>query len=238
MKYGAILDLETTGLNAESDHIIEIGLVKFGYQENNKDMPILSTVGFLQDPGIPISEEITEITGITNQQVAGQRIDWAYVAALLQDVEIVIAHNATFDRGFIEQIPEISALDLHWGCSRSHIDWRGHGFKTEALNYLAADHGFVNPFAHRAVFDCATTYRIVSPYLHELIKRSYEKEFLLSAIGAPFAAKDALKSCGYRWNPEQRVWQKLVPEGSLEKERDFLAKDVYNGQPRHMETQV
>ena len=119
-----------------------------------------------------------------------------------------------------------------------HIDWQRHNFKTTKLNYLAADHGFVNPFAHRAVFDCATTFRLISPYLRELIARSYEREYLIKAVHSPFGSKEALRQRGYRWDPEERCWSRVCGETALGEERMFLAEHVYQGMPRHLELEV
>lgn len=226
MDYGVILDLETTGIDPQNDRIIEIALLEFGV-EADKDPVISRSFSAVEDPGIPVSDEILKITGVTREILAGQKIDWDYVRAFLAKTSIVIAHNAEFDRAFLDKSGELKDLNLHWGCSRKHIDWKKHNFRTTALNYLAADHGFVNPFAHRALFDCATTFRIVSPYLPELIARSYEREFKIRAVYAPFESKDVLKQRGYYWNQDARVWERVVSESQLEGERCFLGAEVY-----------
>jgi DNA polymerase-3 subunit epsilon len=119
-----------------------------------------------------------------------------------------------------------------------HIDWRSHGSRHLGLTYLAADHGFLNPFAHRALFDCATTFRLVSPYLGELIARSYEKEFTLRALQSPFESKDILKGRGYFWDAESRCWTIVLPESKIEAERIFLSEEVYKGPSKHREYPV
>lgn len=239
MDYGVILDLETTGIDPENDRIIEIALLEFGV-ESDKEPVISRGFSAVEDPGVPVSDEILKITGITREILAGQKIDWDYVRGFLANASIVIAHNAEFDRAFLERSGQLKDLKLHWGCSRRHIDWKKHGFRTTALNYLAADHGFVNSFAHRALFDCATTFRVVSAYLPELIARSYEREYLIKAVSSPFESKDVLKQRGYYWNPEARIWERTIPESQLEDERRFLAAEVYKspGASRHQEEEV
>ncbi|NRA66358.1 MAG: DNA polymerase III subunit epsilon [Pseudobacteriovorax sp.] len=234
MDIGLIVDLETTGIDSKNDKIIEIGILEFLAEDGVEPM-ITNMYSELEDPGEPISEEIQSITGINDDMVAGRQIDWSRVRELFGRADIIIAHNADFDRGFLEARPELAGIDIHWGCSVKHIDWHGHGFKTRALNYLAADMGFVNPFAHRALFDCATTFRLVSPYLKELITRSFMKEYKLLAVGAPFAVKDKLREAAYRWDAQQRVWGKTVFEDRLDAEREFLASEIYQGSSRHEE---
>lgn len=234
MDSAIIVDVETTGLDADRDQIIELGYLEF-VLEGDQMPAVVETYGGLEDPGLSITPEITKITGIENAHVKGRKIDWTKFRGALERAQVVIAHNMLFDRDFLEKREELKGLNLHWACSMNHIDWSSKGYKTKSLNYLAADHGFINPFAHRAVFDCAATFRLISPYIKELIERSYEKEFQVIARGAPFESKDVLKQSGYRWDPGQRVWSKVIPENKLVVEREFLCADVYAGPSRHEE---
>lgn len=229
MDFGLILDVETTGINPDEDRIIEIGILEFGLLEGRDDPEILNLYGALEDPGLPLSPEIQRLTGLSDAVLSGQRISWDYVRGLMQRAAIVVAHNADFDRSFIERRPELADLKTHWACTMKHIDWEGKGFKTRALNYLAADHGFINPFAHRALFDCATTFRLMSPYFPELVQRSYLREVRVFAVQAAFEMKDKLRNNRYRWDAQRRCWFKDILEDALEVERSFLQKEIYQG---------
>ena len=241
MDIGVIVDLETTGLDPLKDQVVEVGLIEFAVSPDSAGgLRAGMTGGYsaLQDPGRPLPPEVAKLTGLSDDLLVGQSVDWAVVRETLSRASVVIAHNAAFDRAFLERRPELDGIKPHWACSVKHINWRQHGFKTRALNYLAADHGFVNPFAHRALFDCATTFRLVAPYLEELIRRSYLGEYLVSATGAAFETKDILRINGYRWNPEARVWAKNLLEDELVEERKFLATEVYKGDTRHREEKL
>ena len=114
----------------------------------------------LQDPGFPISTETTEITGITDQDLKGQKIDWATVKSLLNASELVIAHNAGFDRPFIEKelgekVPKV------WGCSWMQVDWDEKGYGIKKLELLSAYHGFFTD-AHRALNDVDALLNLLS----------------------------------------------------------------------------
>lgn len=234
MDFGLIVDVETTGLEPGKDKIIEIGLMEFGVEGD--ELPrVIRSYGALQDPECEISDEIQRLTGIAPADVRGQAIDWTVVRGFFARASVVVAHNVDFDRRFIEATGQVTDLAPHWACSMRHIDWRRHGFNTLSLNYLAADHGFVNPFAHRALFDCATTFRLVAPHLKELIARSYEREFVIKAVRSPFESKDVLRARGYRWDPLERCWGRVIGETHLEDERQFLAEAVYKGKPQHEE---
>ena len=237
MKYGLILDLETTGLDCNNDKIIEIGIIKMALDENYK-AHIIETYSELEDPKVQINELTENLTGLNNTLVEGRKINWEKIIQDVRQSSFVVAHNMPFDRSFIEQREELKKEKIHWACSQRHINWKKHGFKSQALNYLACDHGFVNPFPHRALFDCATTFRLISPYMEELLKKSYENEFELLATGAPFKYKDKLKERGYYWNPEKRVWFKNVFETDLEEERQFLTKTIYSGKSLFEERKI
>lgn len=235
MDYGLIVDLETTGLSGENDKIIEIGLVEF-VVDADRPPTIADIYGAVEDPGEPLTPEITKITGLEDYCLKNRKINWQLVQEFFDRSSVVIAHNMEFDRSFLKNRSELNLASVHWACSQKHINWQEHGFKTRALNYLAADHGFVNPFAHRAVFDCAATFKLITPYLNELIETSYEREVLFSATGAAFETKDLLKANGYRWNAGDRVWQKSVFEKKIEEERKFLSEQIYaTGRGQHTE---
>ena len=235
MDTGVIVDLETTGIDSEKDQIIEIGLLEFMLEDGQE--PIITEMyGACEDPGFALSAEIIELTGLTDASLKGRQINWQHVQSMLGRASVIIAHNAAFDRGFLQKRKELQLSSAHWACSQRHIDWRGKKHRCRSLNHLAADYGFVNPFAHRALFDTATTFRIVKPFLTEMLHRSYEREILLEAVGAAFEVKDKLRERGYSWDAQMRVWAKQVFESELEQERSFLSDAIYHGHLRHKET--
>jgi len=70
----------------------------------------------------PIPAEITRLTGITDEMVAGQMIDIGELRALIELADLVIAHNPAFDRPFCEAFSPVFA-EKAWACSVSEIDW-------------------------------------------------------------------------------------------------------------------
>jgi len=120
----AVVDVETTGINPDSDRIIELGICLFEYdRQNGRIYKVLGSWEWLENPGFSIPPEITNITGITDEMVVGHRIDERAGNDLLGRVVLVIAHNADFDRRFLERrLPALATK--HWACSRADIDWR------------------------------------------------------------------------------------------------------------------
>ena len=100
LKIGVFLDIEATGLSLENDKLIELGMVKFEYSDDGRIFRILEEFNAYQDPNQKISQFITELTGINDEMVKGQKIDESAVIEYLENVDLVIAHNAMFDRAF------------------------------------------------------------------------------------------------------------------------------------------
>lgn len=229
---GLIIDLETTGLQAGKDKIIEVGLVQFRYDKKTCEiLSIISREDFLQDPGIPLPKLITELTGLTDEMLKGQKMDRKRIETLCKESSLIIAHNAAFDRGFMHK--EFPASDeCFWACSKDDIDWKANGFSCRVLQHLCNDHEFYYE-GHRAEIDCMSLLKLISKnnkknttYLKELVDAAFLKEFVLFADGAPFESKDILKNAYFRWDATNKVWTKKIKENNLEEMKELM-KTVY-----------
>lgn len=74
-RMGLFIDVETTGLDLQKDEIIELAMVPFTYSLDGRIFEIRRAFQGFQEPSAPISAAITKITGITDDMVAGHRID-------------------------------------------------------------------------------------------------------------------------------------------------------------------
>jgi DNA polymerase-3 subunit epsilon len=92
-----------TGLDAKTDEVIDLGMVKFTYCLDGRVTRVIDSFGSLNEPANSILAEISTLTDITNDMVAGKRIDAANVSTFVADANIVIAHNSNFDRKFAER---------------------------------------------------------------------------------------------------------------------------------------
>jgi DNA polymerase-3 subunit epsilon len=66
-----IIDTETTGLDHTKDEVIELGMVAFTYREDGRISDVVGVFSVLREPSVPISPDITRLTGITSELVAG-----------------------------------------------------------------------------------------------------------------------------------------------------------------------
>ncbi|MFK8028906.1 MAG: 3'-5' exonuclease [Gammaproteobacteria bacterium] len=237
VKTGVYLDVETTGFDHESNHIIELAMVKFTFSSDGTLFRLGEEYDELNDPGVPIPDEITRITGITDEMVEGEKFDANAIEAFIADASILVAHNANFDRKFVEASFPFFASKA-WACSVSQINWRDAGFESAKLEYLAYRQGFFYS-GHRAVTDCLAGIHVLSyeidgkPALAQLLETARLKGFRLWAANAPFESKDLLKARGYRWNSGEdgkpKAWYKDLGSDELEAEQKHLATNVYGG---------
>jgi DNA polymerase-3 subunit epsilon len=232
-----LLDTETTGLSHASDKIIELAmlLVQVDVATGQPFGPVTTFEGF-EDPGMPIPDVAKQVTGISDDMVRGQRLDDAQVQALIDQADLVVAHNAGFDRPFVEaRFPGFA--DKPWACSFADIDWKALGAESAKLSALAQDQGWFYD-AHRALVDCQALLQVLGQRvgddglngLQRLMAAAARPSYKLRATGSPFDSKDQLKARGYRWDGEAKVWFcHLGSEAVLNDELVWLKAEVYGG---------
>ena len=199
-------------------------------------MQIGNSYSAFPDPKVPLSEEIKKLTGITDDMLKDQKINWSLVEEIFSQSHIIIAHNAAFDRPFIDKQIPIS-LDKIWGCSLKQINWLEKGFTIHKLEILGIFHGFFIENAHRALNDADALLYLISlqdentnsPYIKEILTNARRLTVCVKTTSAPFESKDLLKKRGYFWDSSNRVWVKSVFKDEIDEEVSWLEKDVYKG---------
>ena len=99
VKRALVIDVETTGLSTQNDDVVQLAMLPFDYEEESGQiLTVHKELAFegLREPAVPISQEASLITGITDGMVAGKSFDDAAVAAVVTEADLVIAHNAYF----------------------------------------------------------------------------------------------------------------------------------------------
>ncbi|MBQ7968248.1 MAG: PolC-type DNA polymerase III [Clostridia bacterium] len=153
-----IFDIETTGLSAQTCKITEIGAVIF---KNGEVTDVFSTY---VDPECPIPQNIIEITGITDDMVKGAPKTEEAVKNFLEFVgdRILIAHNASFDIGFIKK-----------ACEDHKIHFKPTYIDTVALSR------FLNPDLKKHKLNILAEYYNLGEFGHH---RAYNDAEMLSKI--------------------------------------------------------
>jgi DNA polymerase-3 subunit epsilon len=236
-KIGIVLDVETTGLDTGRDEIIELAMIKFAYSADDRILGVVGVFQALQEPSSPIAPEITALTRVTNEMVAGRTIDPLAVDRFAADANIIVAHNSAFDRKFAERFWPVF-VHKPWACSLSGITWKEYGFASTKLEHLLATCGLFYD-AHRAADDCFALLKLLEQKLPNasksalagLLERARRKTVRVWAEQSPFELKDLLKRRNYRWNDgtdgRPKSWYVDVQEEDLAAEFRFLQSEVY-----------
>lgn len=166
-----VFDTETTGLEPRTNHVVEIGGLRFDGRG------VISRFNVLVNPGVPMPPEVTRINGITDAMLAKQ----PFAASVLPDFlrfigdTVLIAHNAPFDVSFVNE--ELARLSLPPLKNRV-VDTLAFakdifpGLPKYALQTLAARFGITAIDAHRAEDDarvCMELFLVCNRRLAEIL---------------------------------------------------------------------
>lgn len=230
---GIVLDVETTGLDYDLDQVIELGMIKFTFSRTGQVGSVVDTFQSFNEPSIPIPVAITSLTGVEQSDVAGKKIIPKELESFVEDCVLVIAHNAAFDRPFVERIaPAFS--NISWACSATEIPWRDEGVVGSRLEYIVQSYSYFFD-AHRALDDCFAVLTILSQELpiskrrclSVLLENARQDCIRIFATGATYDTRSQLKKRGYRWNDGQNGsprawWRDVAAQSDLGAEISFL----------------
>jgi len=217
------LDFEGTGLDTATARITEYGAVLYDWDAR---VPLIFESELVDPLGDPLPQESIDVTGITNDMVeefgVHESVAVERIRVLIDRADYVVAHFGNlYDRPLYEAAcrrymslpPEKVWID-------TAVDPRyPERIKTRNLQHLAAEHGLLNPFRHRAVFDVMTMMSILAHYpIEDVVARAKEPMVFIQA-DVSFDDKEKAKERGYRWCPPKRVWWRAFKESDAIAER-------------------
>lgn len=210
-----IIDTETTGLDPRQHKMVELAIVKLTIDSGTGDVLCVDApVSWVEDPGEPLTPEIEALTGLTDADLKGRSFDQERIRETFSDVDVIVAHNAVFDRGFMAaRLPE---LDRPFACSAREIDWSAHGLEGgRSIAALLTSAGHFALHAHRAGPDAWALCCLLmmtgeggKTVAWHLLDRARRPTTRVYADNAPYSEKDALRAAGYRWAASSRAWTK------------------------------
>jgi DNA polymerase-3 subunit epsilon len=206
-----ILDTETTGLDPQRDRCIELGAVLFDVPRRS----VLSQVSLLLPCEHNPAQAVNGIDPVLTQQPQPWPQGLQWFEALLAAADVVVAHNAAFDRQWFGIAP-LPAIDRPWLCSMEDIRWPAdrHLRSNPSVRDLALAYGVPVWAAHRALTDCI--------YLAQVFERCSDLEQLLQQGLEPrrlyrarlsYEERHKAREAGFRWNePVSGAWSRRLSE--------------------------
>lgn len=215
------VDIETTGLDFTQDEIIEVGSIVWD-TSTNKPIEVFSQLVDIGNRSLP--QKIIEMTGISDLHLKSFGRPLAEVLTsvfnLADDCDFIVGHNALrFDKKFLSQSCSKLKLNLPkkpWIDTTIDIEYPAD-ITTRKLSYLAAEHGLINSQSHRAAFDVLTMFQIMAKYDFTEIAERAQSDLVIVTAKVDYENKDKAVENGFRWDPANKSWFKVMRQFDLVK---------------------
>ena len=208
-----ILDVETTGLDPETDAVIEVAAILYDTQHR----AILQQVSTL----LPVAANPAEtVNGISLDMVnASNNHAWDSqdsitdaIVEMMEDSAYIVAFNSDFDQSFIETMGDTAwQVETPWADAAA-ITYPRMGHKRDLVN-IALANGIPIVNAHRALDDCRILAELLSkvPDLDEQLARAARSKATVKAL-VSYNQRDLAKAAGFIWDAiVPRAWAKRMP---------------------------
>lgn len=166
-----MIDTETTGLDPQYDKIIEMAAIKI---RDGKEVARYET---LVNPEQPIDDFITDLTGITNEELSTAPVAGDCLPDFVDFIgeDIVVGHNVHFDINFI--------YDALLACGYAPI-------KNDFVDTLRLSRRVRPDLEHHRLCDMAAAYSVPQPVAHRSLADCQTAIGVLDALAADAAARE------------------------------------------------
>ena len=206
-----IIDTETTGLDPQLDHCLEVGVILFDVPSRQ----LLAQQSFLLPVEANAAEAINRIPAAATNLPQPWRPALSYLQSLLDAADVLVAHNAAFDRQWFGR-GHLPATDKPWLCSMEDMRWPAERLlrSRPSVRDLALAYEIPVWAAHRALTDCiylAEVFRRCDE-LEQLVLRGLEPRQLMRAQ-VSYDDRHLARDAGFRWNePVKGAWARRLSE--------------------------
>jgi DNA polymerase III epsilon subunit-like protein len=218
------IDTESTGLDVKEDRIIEVGAVIY----DTFEMVPLDVYSQFIIPSIPLEDGWVSPTGIPKEWLYKYGVSLPEAFGKIQCMmanaspDAVVAHNGeAFDKPLIfnelarHKIMGHALETAHWLDSRHDIPFT-EDVTSRRLRHLAADHGIMNPFEHRALFDVLTMLKILDKYAIEEVYEQSKQPWITIRALTDYDNRQKAKDLRYNW--DGKIWTKKIKQKDLDNE--------------------
>jgi DNA polymerase-3 subunit epsilon len=234
MYVGCALAITTTGPDHDRDDLIELAVQRFWGDTSGRIVTTGPAHAWLEEPHGTVPDEVTNVTGLTDEDVCGHHILDAVATSLIIDADFVVTHDAATVRPFVEaRLPFASGAK--WVCTSRDVGWAAHGFDGSTLPHLLCEAGW---FPDKGTADSAVLallHLLDHPLpsggtvLSDAVGRAAHPTWSIDAAGAPFEAGKVLQERGYRWGGSPGSWSREVSPDAWRTEAQWVALEVYGG---------
>lgn len=239
------IDFETTGLDTANDRIYEVGMVLW---DTALSKPLIPLGMILRDDALlekarqtDVAAMMLRVSGVTPELIeefgADPKAGFARIDKFCHEhgVDYLVAHNGeNFDRPMLmseltrHSVDAKPLRELPWIDTRVDIPFKEEP-SSRRLNHLAADHGFLNPFPHRAVFDVLTMLKVLSHYPIDAVLEFQKIPFVTVRAVVSYEDRQLAKDLRYSWEKIgektfPKMWVKRVKENQLAAELEACKK--------------
>lgn len=227
MKRILILDTETSGTDATTDHIVELGWILYDLEHASIVSMRSDLVSCRGNAAAAVNRIPEALAREADLLVEDAIMEMKFIA---RDVLAVVAYHAEFDRAFVQVAdggPLLrytttpadgeaakAAAEIPWVCAMNDLEWPKASGGSRSLVALALAHDLGVAHAHRALADCELLARLFSR-AHELgadlpamLQRGLRPKVRVIAR-VSYAERDKAKAAGFQW--DGKVWARSMP---------------------------
>jgi DNA polymerase III subunit epsilon len=212
------LDLEATGLDKVNDRPIEVGLTLWS---TNMERGLETHNFLIQSDGVPVTDEITEITGATQKSVDafGHPLDEAFddIVDFVNRGEAIVAFNGpgydipmmkAWAKRLGKTFPDKLVIDPYTDMPL-YKDSPSPGMRGQELITMCAKNKIYYD-AHEAGADVGAMLRLMSIRDFDLVLQRAKSDVVVIQSKQARSQNDKVKKHRFRWNPEYKIWWKAV----------------------------
>lgn len=209
-----VLDTETTGLDPTKGKVLEVAVVLFHIPSRSILTHAATLCSADENPAYEVNR--IEVESLKNMPAEIEEKSLQLIADIMAKADVLVAHNAEFDRKWIETVPRLYQVAKHkkWICTKNDVVWPVRKGIALSLIAICVDLGVPVVNTHRALADCLL--------LINALEQLDDIEAFLDKSGAgrityhaqiSYEQRQLVKDAGFLWDNINKVWHaKLTPE--------------------------